>query len=158
SYTREERDALIRLARSFDQLPVREYEPKPSKGHAPTDGRPGDDFNRRASWSDLLPDWPEVYRRGDVIYLRRPGKDSGHSATLNARGTDRFHCFTSSTIFEKDTSYSKFGVYTVLEHGGDFSAAARALAAQGYGEPRTATPHATAPTDEWPDPLPMQHE
>jgi hypothetical protein len=134
--TADERAALFSLARTFDQMPSREHEPAPkgALGASVADLKPGDDFNRRASWPDLLPDWTNVYERGDTIYLRRPGKDRGVSATINARGTDRLHVFTSSSVFEPDTSYSKFGAYAVLHHHGDFRKAALALAKQGYGQ------------------------
>jgi hypothetical protein len=65
--------------------------------------------------------------------MRRPGEDkkTGVSATVYDSGA--FVCFTSSTRFDqyiqgtKTGVYSPFSVYTILEHGGDYSAAARAL-------------------------------
>ena len=42
--------------------------------------------------------------------------------------------FTSSTEFEPETSYSKFGAYALLEHRGDFGKAALALSKRGYGQ------------------------
>jgi hypothetical protein len=98
--------------------------------------RPGDDFNRRADWQAiLLPHgWVPVYRRGDTVYWRRPGKREGLSATTNFANSGLLHVFTSSAPpFRPDTSYSPFSAYTLLAHGGDFKAAARALQAEGYG-------------------------
>lgn len=134
-YTITERDALLALARSFDRMPRREYAPPAAKArHATADDlKPGDDFNQRAAWPDILPDWTLVFERGGVQYLRRPGKAHGISATINALGTDRLHIFSSSTSFDPDTSYSKFGAFALLHHGGDFSAAGKALARDGYG-------------------------
>jgi len=40
--------------------------------------------------------------------------------------------FSSSTPFEPERSYGKFGAYTVLEHGGDYTSAAKALVEAGY--------------------------
>ena len=37
--------------------------------------------------------------------------------------------------FEDGETYSPFAIYATLEHAGDYSAAAKALAAQGYGDP-----------------------
>ena len=62
-----------------------------------------------------------MFTRGDAVYLRRPGKTHGVSATINFSGTDRLHVFSSRTPFDPDVSYSKFGAYTLLQHGGDFS-------------------------------------
>ena len=144
--TADERAALFALARSFDEMPARAHEPTTTtRTRGTSDLKPGDDFNVRASWTDVLPDWTDVYHRGDTIYLRRPGKDVGISATINHLGTDRLHVFTSSSAFDADTSYSKFGALTALHHGGDFGRAALALSRQGYGAgaaraPRTQTP------------------
>jgi len=95
---------------------------------------PGDDLNSRATWADiLLPHgWAFLGQRGQVGCWRRPGKTTGVSATTNALGTDRLRVFTTTTVFEP-TSYSKFGAYTLLNHGGDHHAAAEALRTLGYG-------------------------
>ena len=74
-----------------------------------------------------------MFERGDVTRWRRPGKTVGISATTNYNGSDLFYPFTSSTDFEPERGYSKFAVYAQLEHRGDFTKAARALAKDGYG-------------------------
>lgn len=110
------------------------------RAHCHDGGRPGDAFNRSVSWADvLLPHgWAFVGRRGEVGYWRRPGKNHGLSATTNGLGTDRLHVFTSSAPpLGGDESYSKFGAWAALNHGGDFRAAAAALRAK-HGEP---SPH-----------------
>jgi hypothetical protein len=135
--TPEERRALWDLARSFDELPDEAPQPEPAGGGTSGDA-PGHIYNQRATWADVLTPhgWALVYERNGTGYWRRPGKDRGHSATTNAKGTDTFHCFSSSTPFRlSPSSYNKFGVYTVLNHGGDFSAAAKALYEQGYRAP-----------------------
>jgi hypothetical protein len=107
--------------------------------------RPGDDFDRRASWDNVFPSgWKKVWEHGEVTYLRRPGKDIGVSATIgyckSERGGPKLYVFsTNAEPFEAERSYSKFEAYTVLHHGGDFKAAARELARQGYGD---SLPHA----------------
>ena len=65
--------------------------------------------------------WMRVFERGEICYWRRPGKAFGISATTNVHGSDLLWCFSSSTAFEPETSYSKFGAYALLEHGGDFA-------------------------------------
>ena len=61
--------------------------------------------------------------------------------------------FSSSTAFEPETSYSKFGAYALLDHGGDFKRAALALSQQGYGEQGEAPPRPRpAAADRAPDP------
>jgi hypothetical protein len=139
--TPEERQALFDLARTFDERPPGN---RPALAEATEAKRswaegavltPGDDYNARTTWGDLLEPlgWTLVYRRGHTDYWRRPGKDKGHSATTNHRGTDRLHVFTSSSTFQGDMSYSRFWAYANLHHQGDLTAATRALSQAGYG-------------------------
>lgn len=138
-----ERDALWGLARSFDRMPAMPSgEPTVEKprGRPPAGGprlRPGDDFNQRMTWSAILEPrgWLLVHTQGDTGYWRRPDKSEGWSATTNHGGSGLLWVFTSSSEFEPEKSYSKFGAYARLEHGGDFAAATRALAKLDYGEP-----------------------
>jgi putative DNA primase/helicase len=83
----------------------------------------------------VLTGWAVVYSRGDTTYWRRPGKATGVSATTNHQGSDLLYIFSTSTEFETERGYNRFSVYTILNHGGNFNAAARALASQGYGVP-----------------------
>lgn len=117
--------------------------PKPEPRPAPLQnvdtvlgGRPGDDYNARGDWSVLLTahGWHEAGRRGETSYWCRPGKRDGISARLNNKGDGLLRVYSSSAPpLEAGTSYSLFGAYTALEHGGDFKEAAKTLAAQGYG-------------------------
>ena len=95
-------------------------------------GRPGDDFNQRGDVRAILRrhGWT-LAKAGENEYWRRPGKTSGSSATLK---DGVFYVFSSSAApFEPDRPYAPFSVYALLEHGGDFVAAATALRAEGFG-------------------------
>ncbi|MFZ9922862.1 MAG: AAA family ATPase, partial [Candidatus Nanopelagicaceae bacterium] len=98
---------------------------------------PGDDYNSKVTWDEILEPlgWKKIYtNKAGVTSWRRPGKNEGGiSATTNHAGNDKFYVFSSSTQFEAQRSYSKFAIYTIVEHQGDFTAAARALRSQGYG-------------------------
>ena len=102
--------------------------------------RPGDDFNVRGDVRAVLEQhgWVRI-RSGENEHWRRPGKDSGTSATLKEISGGRvFYVFSSNAApFEPDQAYAPFSVYTLLEHGGDFEQAARSLRKRGYGgDPR----------------------
>lgn len=102
-----------------------------------TSSRPGDDFNNRVSWHDLLLPlgWQWVYKRGDKWHLRRPGKTSGTSATLS-NTTDRLFVFSEECHpLDSWKHYSKFELYAAIEHHGNYAAAAKELARLGYGTP-----------------------
>jgi len=143
-----ERDALLQAAWELN-----EYVPPvidgPSTAMGPTRGRvsrpvaggvadrPGDDFNARGDVGELLAEhgWVRIKAAapgsGGNEYWRRPGKDSGTSATLR---DGVFYVFSSNAApFEPNRAYSPFAVYALLEHGGDFEQAARALRLEGYG-------------------------
>jgi KaiC/GvpD/RAD55 family RecA-like ATPase len=141
--TASERDLLIRAARSFDRSPP-DSEAGPALGGGGNgELLPGEDFNRHGhDWQDILGPhgWGEARRVGTARYWRRPDKDNGWSATTGVctsrRGWELFYCFRSNgEPFEAGKCYSKFTAYTLLNHRGDFSAAARDLARQRYGEP-----------------------
>jgi putative DNA primase/helicase len=98
--------------------------------------RPGDDFERRASWAEILEPhgWVMVGRRGEVEDWRRPGKDSGVSATVNYAASGLLYVFsTNADPFEDGRGYSKFTAFALLNHGGDYGKAAKALQQAGYG-------------------------
>jgi len=144
----ELRDQLHAVASLLDTMPT--ADPDPGPGPGPQSGapgyqpgnRPGDDYNAKANWDDILgtQGWTRMWKMGAGYGWRRPGKnDRSISATTgtSADGADRLYVFSSSTDFDTETPYSKFAAYTHLEHSGDYKAAAKALAAQGYGDPPT---------------------
>jgi hypothetical protein len=133
-----ERQGLHQLFATFDCVPKVEFvtEELAPKGVNLT---PGDDYNAKVTWEQVLEPlgWKKVYtNKAGVTSWRRPGKSEGISATTNHAGNDKFFCFSSSTQFEPERSYSKFAIFTLVEHQGDFTASARALRSQGYGEAR----------------------
>jgi Bifunctional DNA primase/polymerase, N-terminal len=146
--TVDEHDALMTACRALDQMPEPAAEPnpfaKPARGGSGGD-RPGDDYNRRARWEDILTGWTKVYTAGTTSHWRRPGKSVGTSATTGRNDADNLYVFSSSTEFDPEKPYSKFAAYTLLQHRGDWSAAARQLAADGYGEQRQRSNASGAP-------------
>lgn len=102
---------------------------------------PGDDFEAHTDWAEILEPhgWALESRHGPERHWTRPGKDrrEGASATTGRAGDrDRLYVFSTSTVFQAEVPYTKFGAYALLNHGGDHSAAARELARQGFGERR----------------------
>lgn len=141
--TWQQRQTLVQAIHDvLDEMPEQPQLPatRPSLASliTQTGDRPGDDFNNRADWRDILEPhgWQVDRVQGGTTYWIRPGKDKrlGHSATTGrAADGDRLYVFSSSTVFEQETPYNKFAAYTLLEHGGDYTASARALRAAGYG-------------------------
>ena len=134
--TEEERDTVHAILALFDQMPVAAA-PTPTTPLPPSgQTRPGDDYNARADWADILTGWTRVRRMGQGFAWRRPGKNVGISATTGQAddGVDRLYVFTTSTVLPAETPLSKFAAYTHLHHAGDYASAARELKRQGYGQ------------------------
>ena len=132
-----ERDLLLTVARSFDQVEPKKTVAAVVNTHFSTGLRPGDDFNLRANWSDILGPhgWKFQFERDTQSYWCRPGKLLGVSATTNYKESDLLYIFSSNADpFEPETAYSKFAAYAFLNHGGDFQAAARELKGNGFGQ------------------------
>lgn len=137
--TPEERNVLLAAARQLNEYvgptPPRDYRPQQQSLLA--FGRPGDDFNAKANWADILEPhgWSLVHTNDRELHWERPGKNEGTtSATTNFHGNDQLYVFsTNAEPFEAERGYSKFHAFTLLNHAGDFQQAAKALRAQGYG-------------------------
>jgi hypothetical protein len=134
-----ERDAFLGAARQLGDL---DEKPKVSEaGRAQSVRKPGEDFAARTTWGEILEPhgWTLATLRDGVAQWVRPGKTKaqGIGACSGFGGSESLTVFTTSTVFEP-TSYSKFGAFAVLNHGGDMGAAAKALAAEGFGEKREA--------------------
>lgn len=119
-----------------------------------TDGglRPGDDFNQRADWHELLVRFNWTYSHSTsegVEYWIRPGKGPGelHGASLG-HIPDTLFVFTDGAGVPEWKAYDKFAFYTFTtlydratvnlddkeQVRGMFRLAAADLRAQGYGE------------------------
>lgn len=102
--------------------------------------RPGDAFNAVRTGGDILirAGWTLARRSGGEEHWTRPGKDpkDGTSATVYADGHTTIWSDTvlgDYPAVELRRPYDPFGLYTVLFHGGDFTAASDMLVAEGYG-------------------------
>jgi putative DNA primase/helicase len=150
--TEEQRDTLYAICISLDRMPVAETPattPSAITGTAIAAAinsslaaavlggtRPGDDFNTRAEWGEILQGWKRMRPIGAGWAWQRPGKtDRSISATTGtaADGVDRLFVFSSSTDFETETPYSKFAAYAHLHHGDNYTEAAKDLLGKGYG-------------------------
>lgn len=100
-----------------------------------------DDYRTRVTWRDILEPagWTWSHHADGRDYWTRPGKapKDGTSATTIEDGP--LYNFSGNAGLPEETGLSKPQVYAHLHHGGDLSAAARALRDLGYG-PTTPTP------------------
>lgn len=136
----EQRTLLIDAARSLNEVEERAVN-VPHSPSTPSGERPGDEYEARASWDEILTPfgWRAIRDRGGVTSWCRPGKSRGISATTGAAkcGGKLFIFSSNADPFEDGRAYSKFAAYLALNHAGDASAGAKALRALGYGKART---------------------
>lgn len=143
----DDRDALYTICGLLDQTPAREAAPtvvgvaQAMPGQPGSGLRPGDDYNAKTTWDDLLiPDgWTKMHTIGDTVEWCRPGKHprDGMSATTGRRegAQDCLYVFSSSVDLPIETPISKFAYYALTKHAGNYQAAAAQLSKDGYGDP-----------------------
>jgi len=123
-----EEATLLAVCESYNKIEREKYKPQ-NKTRVEGDTV----FNRYDSVVDPVPllqahGWQVAGQfRNNRVYLRRPGKRDGISASWNVI-PGRFYCFSTSTDFESERAYKPSAIYAILEHNGDFRGACRELA------------------------------
>ena len=143
----EEQNLLLDTARSFNECAKESTPVRSGVSVADGTGRPGDDFNQNANWDDILT--PASWSKGKhsptgYTEWTRPGGTRASAKTFDKSGLLFVHT-TNGAPFENEESYTKFHAYALLNHSGDFAAAAKSLATQGYGK---AIAHGVAAQEE----------
>lgn len=173
----EDLDAIYALCQAHDAMPDDEKAktaPRPRRELPAGHVRPGDDFENKTDWPQIIGDeFDPIFTRGRTTYWRRKDKPQGISATTgHASDRDRLYVFTTSTAFESETPYDKFAAYTLLTEGsitsGAFKRAAAALRLKGFGSepprerlrsvPRQAGHFTDGSSALDPDGVPDEHE
>ena len=96
----------------------------------PSGDRAGDRYVAETTWADLLE--PHGWRRGRdhggrEVWIR-PGKAEQDARSANTTPDDNLYVWSSNAApFEPQQSYTKLAAYVLLEHGGDWPGALRAL-------------------------------
>lgn len=134
--TPEQRDLLMACAREFDEVPQVATAPAAAKMQPAQGKTPWDDYNERVTCHDILVQhgWTFVYEDSQRIYMKRAGQTATRYSGNILKADNLFRAWTSSSEFEPEKTYTSSGIFTVLEHNGDWSAAARALLDMGYGD------------------------
>lgn len=134
---------LLQAARALsEQTEIRG--PAGVRGHGGEE-RPGDAYNARATLADLVAllvkhGWTAGRGQHGKVPLTRPGKDPREGISGDAALVGGIPIFTQFSAnggpFEPQKGYSPFAVYAILEHRGDYTAAARALCGQDAADGR----------------------
>lgn len=147
----EQRDILVRAAKLLDETePAEDENAKRQTAALNGAGRPGDDFNTKADWDELLSShgWTRAGKFGGQTLWRRPGKKDGWSARTGGKAGDLFYCWsTNATGIPSEKSLSKFAFVAYADHGGNFATAAKALRARGFGGSASLSDSGQPPAD-----------
>lgn len=132
----EERDSILAICQSFNEVIKEARTTNVVVDNDNFNVSPWDDYNSKCDVVALLEKhgWTWVERRGEREFLKRPGKTDSHISADYHRGLNLFKVFSTSTEFETGRGYKPFAIYATLEHNGNFSAAAKQLIKDGYGE------------------------
>lgn len=130
--------AVRDVCRMLDTLPKPESPktaPRPQQPLPEGGVRPGEDFEGRATWDEILRGlFRPLITRGSTTYWGWADGVGGVKATTGRDPEhDRLWVFATGSELQADTPYTKFGAYAALNHGGNFKAAASDLRRQGYG-------------------------
>ncbi|MEU2077131.1 hypothetical protein [Streptomyces sp. NPDC013489] len=154
----DEMDAVRSVCRMVDALPKAETPksaPKSNRPPLPGGGlRPGEDFEQRATWEEILDGvFRPIRSVGGTTYWGWADGARGPKATTGRdSAADRLYVFTTSSEFQAEVPYTKFGAYALLRHGGDHRAAAAELRRQGFGsEPERRRLAPARPVEAWSD-------
>lgn len=135
--TKQQRAALLLAAQNFNEVSRNKGpEQKPVLKQEIKGTTPWDDYNNKTSVVDLLLSygWLYVYEDSARIFLRRPGNTDTKTSGNYHKAKNLFRSFTTSSPLPAEQALTAFGIYAYMETGGDFSAAARDLYKQGYGD------------------------
>lgn len=128
----EERDLLLSICKSYDQINIEDVDYKQNGDAALTIAI--NNFNSQELSTLLTQVGYKIHsKKSDGTFeLTRPGKEFGVSATYNSpklSKPNRLYVFSSNCYpFEQNKSYSNFAIRGLLEYNGDWKATAAALA------------------------------
>lgn len=141
--TDDEENRIFSFCTSFNEIVEKEVENSPEI-YPNSESRPGDEYNLSDRAIKEIPAILEHsgWKKGGRCYWVRPGKEKkdGISATFGKaktpNGIPLFHVFSSNAYpFEDGKNYTPFAVFSILEHNGKFSDAAKELVDEGFGTP-----------------------
>ena len=148
--TSEERDLLhdtitYALDKPNTTAPVIDIPTKPAPSTTYDGISPFDDYAQRMTWDEILQTagWTFSHKDHEREHWTRPGKTPKDGASGNIKDGCLYVHSTSVTDFPINVGLTKARAYAWLHHGGDLSAAAKALRAAGYGDPSPTTPDLT---------------
>jgi hypothetical protein len=137
--TDEDREILWNVSKSYNYIEPQQdqIQPKTKKEFDEGGLTPWEDFNNQFTCLDVVcPDDFHVVNKGTKkrhTIIKRHGATSAHSGyVFNDNGC--MYLFSTGTQYPHETLISPYHAYTIKNHNGDFSASAKDLYNQGFGD------------------------
>ena len=126
---------LMKISKSFNYLePKQDIEPKIKKVYAGGGLTPWKDFNNQTGiWSVISDDFTVVRDFADKTFIKRIGSLNYHSGIIY-KSENLLWLFSTGTIYPHEKQISPYVAFTYKYHNGDFSASAKDLYNQGFGD------------------------
>ena len=133
--TDEDWSSLMKISKSFNYLePKQDIEPKIKKVYAGGGLTPWEDFNNQTGiWSVISDDFTVVRDFADKTFIKRIGSLNYHSGIIY-KSENLLWLFSTGTIYPHEKQISPYVAFTYKYHNGDFSASAKDLYNQGFGD------------------------
>ena len=126
---------LMKISKSFNYLePKQDIDPKIKKVYAGGGLTPWKDFNNQTGiWSVISDDFTVVRDFADKTFIKRIGSLNYHSGIIYKR-ENLLWLFSTGTIYPHEKQISPYVAFTYKYHNGDYSASAKDLYNQGFGD------------------------
>ncbi len=133
--TDEDWRTLMKISQSFNYIESKsDIEPKIKKVYAGGGLTPWEDFNNQTSvWSVISDDFTVVRDFADKTFIKRIGSLNYHSGIIY-KSENLLWLFSTGTIYPHEKQISPYVAFTYKYHNGDFSASAKDLYNQGFGD------------------------
>ena len=136
--TDEDREILWNISKAYNYEELKQEPIKAKTKKEYSEGKtPWDDFNEQADILNIIcPDdffIPKGGHKSKYTLIKRHGATSAHSGYV-FKDSGCLYLFSTGTIYPPETLISPFYAYTIKHHNGDFSASAKDLYSQGFGD------------------------
>ena len=128
-------NTIMKISQSYNYIePKVDTEPKIKKVYAGGGLTPWEDFNNQTSvWSVISDDFTVVRDFADKTFIKRIGSLNYHSGIIY-KSENLLWLFSTGTIYPHEKQISPYVAFTYKYHNGDFSASAKDLYNQGFGD------------------------
>lgn len=128
-------NTIMKISQSYNYIePKVDTEPKIKKIYDGGGLTPWEDFNNQTSvWSVISDDFTVVRDFANKTFIKRIGSLNYHSGIIY-KSENLLWLFSTGTIYPHEKQISPYVAFTYKYHNGDFSASAKDLYNQGFGD------------------------